>query len=127
MKWLRWVLWGVPITILALIFVPMFIRQAHRGELTTCESNEKNIGTALEMYYADHDKRFPKLLAQLTPKYLNNVPTCPYAKADTYSHTYRVAAEAYSFYCEGRNHFEEAGVPANFPQYTSVQGLVTGH
>lgn len=96
--------------------------------MTACESNEKNIGTALELYSDDHAGAYPRSLGELTPKYLKVIPTCPAAGQDTYSSRYQVAASpaAYSFFCQGTNH-EGVGLKADFPQYTSTQGLVSGH
>ena len=38
------------IAILAAILVPNFIRARAQGQVTSCKSNLKNIGTACEMY-----------------------------------------------------------------------------
>ena len=96
------------------------------GQLTACKSNLKNIGTALEMYSTDNSGRFPTALSQLTPNYLRRIPTCPSATADTYSMTFQSASnpDAYTVMCTGAHH-REAGMPPNFPRYTSTQGLLT--
>src|ERR1700712_1744623 len=77
------------IAILAAILVPNFIRARAQGQLTSCESNEKNEGTAFEMYSTDNSGHYPKTnMGLLTPNYLKVIPTCPAAGSDTYSATY---------------------------------------
>ncbi|MHB2017567.1 MAG: type II secretion system protein [Candidatus Xenobia bacterium] len=120
------------IAILAAILVPNFIRARAQGQLTSCESNEKNIGTALEMYSTDNSGRYPATLngtgSGLLPNYLKVVPTCPSAGSDTYDSAYSHQSDpdSYSFYCNGSNH-NGVGLLSNFPQYNSSQGLVSGH
>lgn len=114
------------VAILAAILVPNFIRARAQGQTTACKSNLKNIATACEMYSTDNKGLYPDSMSKLTPMYLRFLPTCPSAEADTYSATYEVATEphdAYTFYCRGENH-RAAGLPVDFPQYNSMQGLV---
>jgi hypothetical protein len=97
--------------------------------LSACESNEKNCGTALEMYSTDFGGRYPASMSLLTPKYLKVIPTCPAASSDTYSSSYVVASgpDAYTFVCRGSNHSDLLNGSSSFPQYNSAQGLVSGH
>ena len=74
--------------IAAVLIIPQFIRPRHRGQLTSCKSNLKNLGAGLEMYASDHAGRLPPSMAQLTPNYLKTLPKCPTAGRDTYSFTY---------------------------------------
>lgn len=92
--------------------------------LNGCKSNLKNIGTASEMYSTDNSGRYERGLSALTPNYLRLIPTCPAASRDTYSGAYRSAAnpDAFTVACSGSNH-SDAGVAANYPMYTSSQGL----
>lgn len=85
-----------------------------QGQLTACKSNEKNIATGLEMWAADHQGAFPAKLAQLTPSYLRQIPTCPTCQKDSYSATYQVRGSKYSFSCNGA---------AGHPSYNSDTGL----
>lgn len=104
--------------------------------MTACKSNLKNLATALEMYAADNfalggptgiEKRslYPHSLGALTPNYLKIIPNCPSAGKDSYSSTYQRAEhpEAFTVRCAGKNH-AEANTPADYPQYSSYQGLV---
>lgn len=113
--------------VLAAIAVPNFIRARGQGQFVACESNLKNIGTALEMYSTDNMGRYPTSLKQLTPDYLRSIPTCPAAGNDTYSSSYTSSKnpDAYTFCCSGKNHTNE-GAGENYPQYNSMQGLIPG-
>jgi hypothetical protein len=106
------------------VLVPNFLAARSRGQLLACKSNLKNIGTALEMYSTDNAGHYPAELSRLTPDYLRVVPTCPAARADTYSPGYTWASnpDAYTVICTGAHHRE---VPANYPQYNSWEGLVS--
>jgi prepilin-type N-terminal cleavage/methylation domain-containing protein len=121
------------IAILAAILVPNFIRARAQGQLSSCESNEKNIGTALEMYSTDNSGRYPSgttgFGGEITPNYLKVVPTCPSAGTDTYTGSYSSASnpDAYTYFCNGSNHTSLLNGSPNFPQYNSAQGLVSGH
>jgi len=105
--------------------------QAAKGTTTqkstvlSCEFNLKNIGTALEMYSTDNSGRYPTALSQLTPNYLRIIPTCPQAHRNTYSQAFVSASnpDAYTVICQGSYH-DKAGLKTNFPQYTSVRGLI---
>lgn len=90
-----------------------------------CCSNEKNIGTALELYATDNNLQYPDKLEKLTPEYLVSMPTCPATGKDTYSSSYRVSAkkDEYSFCCKGSNH-SDVGFGANIPRYSSTEGLI---
>lgn len=106
------------------------------GRLTACRSNLKNIGTALEMYGTDNKGLYPPTLAAVVPGYLKQVPTCPSASADTYSAGYaryvsrpvkagRAAEpDAYSVVCVGTYH-GQVQQPANYPQYSSQDGIIS--
>ncbi|HEY4000157.1 MAG TPA: type II secretion system protein [Candidatus Xenobia bacterium] len=123
------------IALLADIMIPNFVRAREETQLSGCESNEKNIATALEMYQADNQGHYSTPMTILTPNYIKVIPTCPANGTDTYSATYQfmttlgsapAVTDGYSFYCAGIAHESVTGLD-NFPQYNSVQGLATGH
>jgi hypothetical protein len=98
------------------------------SNLTACKSNLKNLGTALEMYSCDYDGHYPPTMTLLTPNYLRIIPECPSAGKDTYSTSYQTRispdyGHSYATDCQGHNH-KDAGLPADYPQYNSVQGLI---
>ena len=109
----------------AAVLVPNFVRARGQGQLTACESNLKNIGTASEMYASDYEGRYPRSLSVLTPNYLRIIPNCPAANADTYSASYTmtVSPDAFTVFCQGHNH-ESVGTPADYPKYSAIQGLI---
>jgi len=96
--------------------------------LRGCNSNLKNIGTALEMYSVDAHGRYPHTMEKLVPDYLKLIPTCPAAGTDTYakSYTYTTIPDRYTMFCSGHYH-ENAGLKENHPQYNSVEGLIDKH
>lgn len=115
--------------ILAAILMPNFIRPRQGGQFTQCQSNCKNIGTALEMYSTDNAGHYPDSLDKLTPDYLKMIPTCAGAGEDTYSKSYtsyykpdNYTLDKYTFYCSGHNH-KDVGAGPNYPQYNSTSGL----
>jgi len=86
-----------------------------------CKSNIKNLSTACEMYSTDNSGRYPTSLAQLTPQYLKELPTCPAVSADTYSEGFQSVSnpDAFSVVCTGWHHpFVD---PPNYPQYCTLR------
>jgi hypothetical protein len=81
-----------------------------------CGSQLKNIGTALEMYYADY-KRYPETLQALTPDYLAALPSCPSPGSPGYG--YSLEDGRYLVMCRGRNHGHR-----DYPRYTGTEGLI---
>jgi hypothetical protein len=117
------------------------IRPKPQGLLTACKSNLKNIGTAMEMYASDNQGQCPSSLEALAPSYLKSLPECPSARQQTYSASYQVKRKAiptsstnnkmptgltsddYTVFCQGSHH-AKAGLPADYPIYSSLNGLV---
>ena len=106
------------LAVVAVLVIPWGMKKKAQGDVITCESNEKNIGTALEMYSTDNCGRYPRNLSALAPEYLPVIPTCPAARRDSYSSGYQVACnpDNYSFCCSGDNH-AAANLKANCPRY----------
>ena len=110
--------------LLAATLVPNFLRARAQGQFTACAHNLTIVATALERWSTDHERHYPPTLAELAPKYLRALPTCPTCQQDSYSATYQVSdhPDAYTVACGGRNH-QAMDVPAGNPQYNSVSGL----
>lgn len=53
-------------TVLGLSFA-MLIRLRSEGQLTACQSNLKNLATALEMYASDNKDLYPRKLGDVLP------------------------------------------------------------
>lgn len=103
------------------------------GQITACNSNLKNLGTAQEMYSTDWSGKYSTDLARLTPNYLRTLPECPAAGTVTYRLSTGPSAryntngyeEYYLFECAGENH-KAVGVPTDHPRFDGVNGLVDG-
>ena len=109
---------------------PNFYRARKQGSLTSCKSNLKNIGSAMEMYSTDWDGKYPSSLDQLTPGYLKTLPECPPAETVTYKLLTGSVAynnpgfeDYYYIYCAGDNH-TPISVPPNYPAYDGISGLI---
>lgn len=117
------------IAILAAILVPNFIRARAQGQVTSCKSNLKNIGTACEMYATDNGGRYPKTLDDLKKEangqqpYMKSLPKCPSAGTMTYAYSYNSNPDVYTMYCSGSNH-TAAGCDADYPKFTATMGLI---
>ena len=122
---------GLIIIVLAFILVPNFIRHGCGGALTACKSNLKNIGTAMEMYSTDYEGHYPRNLDMLTPNYLKTIPECPSGQRVTYRADYGPNApmntgqfeDYYYIECTGSSH-NAVSVPADYPKYNGIEGLV---
>lgn len=109
-----------------------------RDGFLQCQSNCKNIGTALEMYATDNDGKYPDSMDMVVPTYLNELPVCmaqgmsPEVRAHyrkqygltLWDYAYKVSDnhDSYTFYCSGNNH-QAFGVGPNYPQYDCNTGL----
>ena len=112
------------IAILAAILVPNFMRARASGQLTACKSNERNIGTALEMYATDNGGRYAATLAGLSPTYMKAVPQCP-ATQVAYGFVSQSTPDTYTVYCTGTNAHQVVSVGTGFPQFSANTGLIT--
>ena len=124
------------IAILVSILVPNFIRARAQAQTAACESNEKEIATALELYQTDNEK-YPNsgtvnaANTDLQP-YLKQTPVDP-AAGPTAFYTFTVtnpgtSTATYSILCPG---VHDAGTLQNISpgttythiQYTSAAGF----
>ncbi len=122
------------IAILAAILVPNFIRARAQGQLTACKSNLKNIGTAFEMYSTDWAGKYPGSpgvpdINDLSPDYLKTIPTCPtLGTAGSYvanhDHNDQSYPDFYNVICVGGHESLDPEMPAGYPRYDGVRGLV---
>jgi hypothetical protein len=92
------------------------------GCFTSCKSNFKNIGTAMEMYSENNGGRYPPSLSYITPNYLRTIPTCPSAGMQTYMYINRSDPDIYTVWCSGASH--KGMFAPGFPQYDAIQGLI---
>ncbi len=102
----------------------------HR-QLAACESNLKNIATALEMYATDNTGDYPHDLCYLTRSqpggaYMKTIPICPASSGKTgYLYTRAETPDNFTIWCNHPDAHEYAGLKTGWPQYTPGQGLKT--
>lgn len=135
----KYIVISIP-AIVFFLFITMSVPPGVSNHYLSCQSNLKNLGTALEMHTTDHNKKYPAKLEDLKPEYLREIPQCvkgikenstashfyrKFRGIGTGSYVYEVSEdrEAFTMYCSGKNH-EPFGVPENYPQYNSVSGLM---
>ena len=120
------------IAILAAILVPNFLKARAQGQLAACESNLKNIATALEMYATDFSGDYPHDLDTLTSNltaaggsYMKALPLCPSANV-VYSFTYNAVPDNFTLQCGAAEAHTATGTvdgTGSWPQYTPGQGI----
>lgn len=84
----------------------------------------------MEMYSTDFDGKYPTGFSLLTPNYLKTIPECPSAGEVSYRASFGNSAyntkgyeDYYFLQCSGTNH-GSVSMPANYPQYDGIQGLI---
>ncbi|MBI2266451.1 MAG: serine/threonine protein kinase [Armatimonadetes bacterium] len=98
----------------------------HRGHYYACQSNLKNLATALSLYSEDHGGQYPKSLNALVPKYQVRIPKCPEAEKDTYTDGYAPLPDgnSYVLFCRGRHHIRHG--PADYPRLVNGELFESG-
>lgn len=111
------------IAVLASIMIPNMRKAFLRAQLTGCQSNLRNIATAVNQYEVEK-KAFPTSLTEITPNYIKIIPTCPSAAVDTYTDGYQVSADSdkYSIHCKGHHH-AIVNLGPDEPWYNPERGL----
>lgn len=116
----------VILTILMVMIMPQYVVARSRGRLSACESNLRNLATAIEVYATEHNHQVPSSLDDLVPQFVAAIPRCPSAGTpDAYRDGYasvQVPEAAYTVSCSGAFHVD-LGVPAGHPLYTYGVGL----
>ena len=114
------------IAILAAILVPNFVKARAQGQLTACKSNLKNLGTACEMFAADHNGRYPADLSTDVKNlgYMKVLPDCPLTPGTAYTYTSQSNPDYYYLLCTSGNHMQAGVKSTQFPQFDSQVGLV---
>lgn len=111
------------IAVLASIMIPNMRKAFFRAQLTGCQSNLRNIATAVNQYEVEK-KVFPTGLTEITPNYIKTIPTCPSAAKDTYTDGYQVSgtSDQYTLQCKGQNH-TLVNLGPDEPWYSPERGL----
>ncbi|HEY8296753.1 MAG TPA: prepilin-type N-terminal cleavage/methylation domain-containing protein [Candidatus Baltobacteraceae bacterium] len=133
------------IAILAALLIPNFSRARAQAQTATCISNLKTIGTALELYYTDHqyyptattqaiDKTYLQATGSPLNGYLNQVPVDPAAggsgsyEYSTQSTTANNGVAGYQIWCPGTHdpntlQSVSPGTTSKYLRYDNVNGL----
>jgi general secretion pathway protein G len=106
------------------ISIPVYRRSIDKARFNVCQSNLRNLVTALENYHLDNHG-YPNGIADLLPNnYINSIPTCPSASRDTYSEGYEydnVSGE-FTIACKGNFHVS-IGFAIDQPYYVFSTGM----
>ncbi|OQA19298.1 MAG: Serine/threonine-protein kinase PrkC [bacterium ADurb.Bin363] len=126
---------GIVLVYHSLFFMtlPGFLKVRASGHFVGCESNIKNIATALELYAADNMETYPPsleyLLKNTSPSgtnYMKTLPICP-ASCLKYGYKYGYIVDTnsnnFTIWCSGVNSHCNAGVDNGYPQYAPAQGM----
>ena len=115
-----------------------FLKAQAQRQLADCESNIKNIATALEMYSTDNTGTYPESLDDLTKivvddrgvsvgPYMKTIPLCPASKSpSSYGYKSAVVPDYFTLWCKGDHTHEAAGELDGYPQYAPGRGMVLG-
>jgi len=101
-------------------------RSRSSGAGSACQSNMKNIATALEMYAVDFSGDYPPSLDYLTISsgnygpYMRTMPKCPKTNYE-YEYTFNSQPDNFTLYCKGWAHREVW--PAQNIYYTPDKGI----
>jgi hypothetical protein len=103
--------------------IPNMRRAFYRAKYTGCVSNLRNLATAMNQYIVEK-KVYPDQLTELTPNYIQVIPTCPSAQASSYIQGYEKASEPERFTLRcGGTHHSDMGLRENEPWYNFETGL----
>ncbi len=100
------------------------------GQLAACESNLKNLATALEMYATDNGGNYPPTLdclictVGIPGGYMKTIPICPSSRAKkSYLYIRSDTPDNFTLWCSYPDAHKNAGLKTGWPQYTPGQGL----
>lgn len=117
--------------LLIALLVPLFFLGMQRAERVRkandypgCSRNLQLIGAVLHQYSVKHNGTLPQKLSDLTPGYIESIPTCPSAGEDTYSDSYKWdnATGNFTVCCKGHHH-RSSKLQESFPRYSVIDGL----
>ena len=101
-----------------------FLQTTDQEQLILCESNLRNLSTAIEIYAKDNEGLYPPDLDYITYhkiKYLDKLPICP-VSGTSYIYMVSMSLDGYTLCCGKKNsHFYDKN--GYWPQYWSREGL----
>ncbi len=104
------------------LVLPHLRRAVFKAQLSNCQSNLRNLASALEQY-RNESEIYPDKLSDLVPRFFSNVPVCPAVGTDTYSAGYSLSdkKDEFTVACKGENH-KVLGYGADQPYYNHKAG-----
>ncbi|MEQ8191446.1 MAG: hypothetical protein ABRQ39_26005, partial [Candidatus Eremiobacterota bacterium] len=122
-------------TLFTSIIVPNFLKARASGYLCYCESQIKDLATALEIYASENNGLYPegfyKLLEISKNKspYMSKIPDCKKSNLShnrknltSYKYIRSEDCKNFTMWCI-QNHLD-TGTPEGYPQYNPYQGLI---
>ncbi len=111
------------IGLLLALAMPRLALSRAKAAHTTCISNLRTIGAALQIYANDNEGDHPDNLEALTlgnPAPLGRIPICP-SDGSSYQGGYQVDHEdkRFTLSCKGVHHLQMIRVEPGYPQYYS--------
>ncbi len=124
--------------IISCMIIPNFLKARVSGQIAACESNIKNIATALELYAEDNKNKYPADLNILVKEkeggpYIKIIPVCPAGSGDLFVGVYRQDSSVYEYKISRNgnnftiwcvNNHMPAGMGRGYPQYSPGEGLI---
>jgi len=123
------------ITLNLLLFCPViftsyflydgYMKSIITGRLASCESNLKNIATAVEIYKENNEGLYPPSLEMLESKDINKLPECRASKKG-YEYVCNNETNHYSIWCPvSQSHIDTGTVNKDgcWPQYNPSEGI----
>lgn len=104
------------------LVLPHLRRAVFKAQLSNCQSNLRNLASALEQY-RNESEIYPDGLSNLVPRYFEKVPICPAVGSDTYSSGYTLSTkkDEFTVACKGENH-KALGYGEDQPYYNHKAG-----
>lgn len=74
-------------------YLTQLLEARDEARRATCNNNVRSIQNAILLWSQDHDPETLQSLNQLTPYYLQSLPSCPFSGTDTYSKAFLTKPE----------------------------------
>jgi Tfp pilus assembly protein PilE len=112
------------IALLASIAIPVYRRNIDKSLFNVCQSNLRNIVTAIENYHLENHAYPDKLITLTNKNFISNIPTCPSAHENTYEPGYEYDDESgeFTIECKGSGH-RSLGYKDDEPFYVFSKGM----
>jgi len=107
------------------IITPGFLKARAQGHYAACESNLKNLATALEMYATDNTGSYPASLDMLTNStlpgggFMKTIPLCPLVNRNIPTYVYGSASDPedkFTIFCMCKHYIPGSLDPVVFPR-----------